>query len=257
MHSRCSVNFKPFHKSSVGVEKMKCKYYFTLVNCIFWIVECQTKYLISANDSVHLQNCDLGSVENISQLNASPGEIIIQSCHIDELPNALFLRYNKLRALEITESQLRTVSDYAFNGLSALQTLNLSRNNITTVKTWSDENLKALHSLDLRRNAISILHKSAFERYPNLLKLNLAVNHLSEIPDELFRSVPLLKHINLGKNYLKSIDSHTFKYLHKLIHLELKHNEIESIEANSFVGLTHLKILNLQVKLHCFILYIE
>lgn len=226
---------------------MKRKCFFAFVNCIFWIAVCDAKYLISANDSVNIQNCNLDVVRNISQINASPAEIIIQGCHIEELPNALFLRFQKLRVLEITESQLRTVSDFAFTGLSALQLLNLSRNNLTTVKTWSDDQLGELHMLDLRRNAISSLHKYAFKHYPNLLKLNLAVNHISDIPDELFRFVPLLKYLNLGKNSLGAIDSHTFKHLHKLIHLELKHNQIEFIESEAFVGCTHMKVLHLQV----------
>lgn len=226
---------------------MKCKCFLALANCIFWIVESEAKYLISANDSVALQNCDLDIVKNISHFNASPAEIIIHGCHIDELPNALFLRFQKLRVLELTESQLRTVSDFAFTGLSALQVLNLSRNNLTTVKTWSNDRLGELQLLDLRRNAIASLHKYAFKHYPNLLKLNLAVNHISDIPDELFRSVPQLKYLNLGKNNLKAIDSQTFKHLHKLIHLELKHNQIEFIEAEAFVGSTHMKVLHLQV----------
>lgn len=230
--------------------KMKRKSFFVLVNCIFWIVESDAKYLISANDSVNVQNCDLDIVRNISQLHASPAEIVIHNCRIDELPNALFLRFHQLRILEITESQLRAISDFAFNGLSGLQLLNLSRNNLTTVKTWSDANLEELNLLDLRRNAIASIHKYAFKRYPNLLKLHLAVNHISEIPDELFRSTPLLKYLNLGKNDLQSIDSHTFKHLHKLIHLELKHNQIELIEAESFVGCTHLKVLHLQVSIN-------
>lgn len=227
---------------------MKCTdHLFVLANCFFWIIRCHAKYLISANDSVSLHSCDLESMKNISQLNANPEEIVIQNCHIEKLPNALFIRFHRLRILEITESQLETVSDFAFNGLSSLQLLNLSRNNLTTFKTWSNGDLKALHLLDLRRNAIESIHTNALERYPNLLKLNLAVNHIREIPDELFRFTPALKSLNLGKNNLKSIDSLTLKHLHKLIHLEMKHNQIEFIDAGTFIGCTHLKVLHLQV----------
>lgn len=228
--------------------KMKRKFLFALLSCI---LECSAKYLISANDSVNVQDCDLESVRNIGEINANPEEIIIQNCQIDELPNALFIRFHRLRQLEISESQLQTLSDFALNGLSALQLLNLSRNNLTTVKTWSNENLDALLLLDLRRNAIVNMHKDAFKHYPNLLKLNLAVNQISEIPDELFRSLTHLKYLNLGKNNLTSIDSHTFKHLHKVFHLELKHNSIEFIDAESFFGCTHLRVLHLQVEIWC------
>lgn len=227
---------------------MDRRVFLPLLSCLFWHLECDAKYLISANDSVSIENCDLEGVRNASQLNANREEVIIHGCHIDELPNALFIRFSKLRVLEITESQLLAVSDYALNGLRSLQVLNLSRNNLTVVKTWSDRPLESLHILDLRRNAIATLHKYAFKHYPGLLKLNVAVNHISDIPDELFRSVPSLKHLNMAKNNLKSIYSYTFKHLHKLIHLELKHNQIEFIEADAFVGSTHLKVLHLQVR---------
>lgn len=206
------------------------------------------KYLINVNDSVSLSDCNIDDLRNISSLNADPHEIVIHNCHLyTDLPNALFIRFHKLRILEITESHLKNIGDFAFNGLNELRILNLGRNNITFVRTWTNENLESLHTLDLRRNAITEVHKFAFTRYSKLLKLNLVANHISSLPDELFRSIPLLKHLNLGKNNLKSIDSHTFKHLHKLIHLELKHNEIEFIEDESFVGLTHMKVLHLQV----------
>ncbi|CAG9797882.1 unnamed protein product [Chironomus riparius] len=207
----------------------------------------EAKYLINVNDSVSLTDCNFDDLQNISLLNSNPHEIVIHNCHLSaDLPNALFIRFHKLRILEITESHLKNIGDFAFNGLNELRILNLGRNNITFVRTWTHENLESLHTLDLRRNAITEVHKFAFTRYTKLLKLNLVANHISSLPDELFRSIPLLKHLNLGKNNLKSIDSHTFKHLHKLIHLELKHNEIEFIEDESFVGLTHMKVLHLQ-----------
>lgn len=249
LFSYCSTTSKvKRNESETQRAMMRKNHFYVLVNCFFWIIECHAKYLISANYSVSLHDCDLESVKNIPQLNAE--EIVIQNCHIENLPNALFIRFHRLRILEITESQLETVSDFAFNGLSSLQLLNLSRNNLTTVKTWSNEDLEALHLLDLRRNAIESIHINALERYPSLLKLNLAVNHISEIPDELFRFTPFLKSLNLGKNNLKSIDSQTLKHLHKLIHLEMKHNQIEFIAADTFIGCTHLKVVHLQV---CFI----
>jgi len=230
--------------------KMKCKY---LLLFLIAVDAAIAKYLIDVNDSISLQDCSIDSVRNIAELHSNPHEVIIHNCQLDELPNALFIRFAKLRILEITDSHLKTVSDFAFNGLPELHILNLSRNNLTLVKTWSNGNLEALHTMDLRRNSIAELHHNAFKRYPNLLKLNLAVNHITSIPDELFRSIPLLKYLNVGKNNLKSIDSHTFKHLHKLMHLELRHNQLEFIEAESFVGNTHMRVLHLQVLLTCYI----
>lgn len=240
---------------------MKCKYFFrqllTQILCISCAITrrmAMGKYVISENDSVNLTDCNLDDIKNISALNSNPLEIVIHNCDMSgfaEFPNALFIRFHKLRILEITDSHLRGVGDFAFNGLNDLKVLNLARNNITIVKSWSYQNLESLHSLDLRRNGIVEVHKFAFIHYPKLLKLNLAVNHLQSLPDELFRPIPLLKHLNLGKNNFKKIDSHTFRHVHKLIHLELKNNEIELIESESFVGLTHMRILHMQVSHLC------
>ncbi|KAG5675192.1 hypothetical protein PVAND_005116 [Polypedilum vanderplanki] len=230
---------------------MKCETNLPLMSLLFLLTNVFTianaKYMININDSVSLQDCSFDDLRTISAHNANPLEIVIQNCHLkDELPNALFIRFHQLRILEITDSHLTNIGDFAFNGLNDMRILSLARNNLTFVRTWSNENLESLHTLDLRRNNITEVHRFAFNRYPKLLKLNLAVNHLKTLPHDLFRIPCLLKHLNLGKNNFKSIDSHTFKHLHKLIHLELKHNEIESIAEDSFVGLTHLKILHLQ-----------
>lgn len=212
------------------------------------IVElCDGKYLVHANDSVRLEQCDVEHIANIREINSSPEEIIIHDCSVGILPNALFIRFHRLKQLEICESQLHSISDFAFHGMKSLQLLNLSRNNLTSVIKWSNEPLLSLHLLDLRRNTIVSIEKDAFIHYPNLLKLNLAVNHITRIPEDLFRSTPSLRYLNLAKNYLRAIDVNTFKHLHKLFNLEIRHNQIERIDSDSLVGSTHLKVLHLQV----------
>lgn len=256
----CSVKLEPLCTSSVltsAIErwvkntKMKRKHFLfvAIINHVFlMIVEfCDAKYSVHANDSVHLERCSVEDVRNIGEQNPSPEEIIIHDCRVEELPNALFIRFYRLKQLEITESQLHSISDFAFNGMKTLQLLNLSRNNLTSVQTWSNEPLASLHLLDLRRNSIVSLDKNAFIHYPNLLKLNLAVNHISYIPEDLFRTMPSLRYLNFAKNLLQTINANSFKHLHKLLNLELRHNQIEWIDSESFVGTTHMKVLHLQV----------
>lgn len=85
------------------------------------------KYLINVNDSVSLSDCNIDDLRNISSLNADPLEILIHNCHLyTDLPNALFIRFHKLRILEITESHLKNIGDFAFNGLNELRILNLA-----------------------------------------------------------------------------------------------------------------------------------
>ncbi|XP_037928301.1 insulin-like growth factor-binding protein complex acid labile subunit [Teleopsis dalmanni] len=192
-----------------------------------------------------LNNC---TKEHVLQIPNMPviTDLNVMYCNISELENAFFIRFHNLTSLEITDSKLTALEDYALHGLRQLKSLSLARNNITELKSWSMEQMNALISLDLRRNAISKLTLKSFYRYPNLQRLNLAVNLLTDIDDGIFRWMPHLKYLNLGRNHLKAIDARNFHGMHRLTHLSLHFNEIEDIEGDSFSSNTHLRSLRLE-----------
>uniref|UniRef100_A0A1S4GYP2 Uncharacterized protein n=2 Tax=Anopheles gambiae TaxID=7165 RepID=A0A1S4GYP2_ANOGA len=202
--------------------------------------------LDEANDAVSLTACYVEDLRNIREHSQNPLVIQINHCYLQELPNAIFIRFTDLKVLEICDSRVNNLQDFALNGLRNIESLNLSRNNLTTIKSWSDHDLGTLQVLDLRRNLIRSIDELSFQRYPGLVKLSLAVNFITTVPDGTFKPVANLKNLNLGKNLLTTIEEGTLRGLNKLTHVAFHHNRIRTIHPFAFVGNGHLKVLQLQ-----------
>ncbi|XP_001859229.2 chaoptin isoform X1 [Culex quinquefasciatus] len=198
------------------------------------------------SEAVRLRACYVEDLRNIREYNQNPLSVYIDHCYLKELPNAIFIRFTDLQVLEICDSRLDNLQDFALNGLRNLEVLNFSRNNLTGVKSWSDHDLEHLHTLDLRRNLIKAINEHSLDRYPNLTKLILTGNLISHIPEGTFKVVPNLKHLNLGRNLLTSIEEGTLKGLSKLSQAAFHHNQISYVDFFAFIGNSHLKSLQLQ-----------
>uniref|UniRef100_A0A182QY87 Uncharacterized protein n=1 Tax=Anopheles farauti TaxID=69004 RepID=A0A182QY87_9DIPT len=228
---------------------------------VFTVLECVSRWshranglpygnagieLDEENDAVSLTACYVEDLRNIREHNQNPLVIEINHCYLQELPNAIFIRFTDLKVLEICDSRVNNLQDFALNGLRNIETLNLSRNNLTTVKSWSDHDLATLQVLDLRRNLIRAIDELSFHRYPALVKLNLAVNYIATIPEGTFKAIANLKSLNLGKNLLTTVGEGMLRGLNKLTHAALHHNRIRTVHPYAFVGNGHLKVLQLQ-----------
>lgn len=198
------------------------------------------------NDAITMTACYVEDLRNIRKNNPNPSTIIINHCYLQELPNAIFIRFADLHTLEICDSRLSNLHDFALNGLRNLEVLNLSRNNLTSIKSWSEYDLEHLQTLDLRKNLLKGINAQSFFRYPNLSKLNLAGNLIHTIPEGTFKVIPNLKFLNLGRNLLTSIEEHTLKGLSKLTHVSFHLNLITFVDYFAFIGNSHLKTLQLQ-----------
>uniref|UniRef100_A0AAG5DR44 Uncharacterized protein n=1 Tax=Anopheles atroparvus TaxID=41427 RepID=A0AAG5DR44_ANOAO len=202
--------------------------------------------LDEANEAISLTACRVEDLRNIREHHQNPLAIEITHCYLQELPNAMFIRFNDLRTLEICDSRVNNLQDFSLNGLRNIETLNLSRNNLTTIKSWSEHDLDTLQVLDLRRNLIRSIDEFSFRRYPALAKLNLAANYISSVPEGTFKPVANLRYLNLGKNLLTAVGEGTLRGLSKLAHVALHHNRIRTIHPLAFAGNGHLKMLQLQ-----------
>jgi hypothetical protein len=86
------------------------------------VITCNAKYLIS-NETFTLRECQAEDLATIRDIFPAPKEIVINHCKVKELPNAIFIRFPMLKLLEISESHLSNIQDFAFNGLKNLETL--------------------------------------------------------------------------------------------------------------------------------------
>lgn len=198
------------------------------------------------NATVTYSNCMLHDLKNMRNQTFDPSGLIITHCYIPELPNAFFIRLKNLTLLEIVESKLLTIGDFALNGMPGLKSLSLIKNNISEVKSWSADDMKNLTNLDLRRNQIKAIGTKDFRRFPNLQKLNLAVNFITDLEPSLFSYIPNLKYLNLGRNTIKSVNAFAFRGLSKLTQLALHHNQLENIDKNAFLTNANLRSLRLE-----------
>lgn len=92
-----------------------------LIICLS-VIACDAKYSI-VNHTIVLKECDINEVIFIRDVFPAPKEIIINHCKVQELPNAVFIRFTMLKILEISECNLNYIEDFAFNGLKNLETL--------------------------------------------------------------------------------------------------------------------------------------
>ncbi|XP_055596813.1 protein artichoke [Uranotaenia lowii] len=198
------------------------------------------------NEAICMKACYVEDLRNIREYTQNPLNVTINHCFLQELPNAIFIRFTDLQILEISDSRLNHLQDYALNGLKNLEVLNFSKNNLTSIKSWSDHDLEQLQTLDIRKNLVKSINSQSFKRYPNLAKLILSNNFLTTIPEGTFSEVPHLRYLSLGRNLLTSIEEHTLKGLSKLTHVSFHHNQISYVDFFAFIGNSHLKHLQLQ-----------
>nr|XP_036216107.1 insulin-like growth factor-binding protein complex acid labile subunit [Bactrocera oleae] len=189
-------------------------------------------------------DCNAEQLQHLPKVSAIY-ELSAVTCNISTLPNAYFTRFTSLSALEVRESGLAKIGDYALNGLEQLQWLVLPWNYITNIRPWSQTPLKALHTLDLEGNAVKTLSAESFMRYPNLHYLSLAHNMLERISNDAFTHLPHLRQLNLAHNRIAVIESLYFRGMQHLAHLSLQHNAIERVAADSFETNAHLRSLRL------------
>ncbi|XP_011181154.1 toll-like receptor Tollo [Zeugodacus cucurbitae] len=214
-----------------------------LILYVVLLLHCQL-YAATPNRRIiyRFTDCNAEQLQHLPKI-AAIYELSAVTCNITTLPNAYFTRFTTLTALEVRESGLAKIGDYALNGLEQLQWLSLSWNYITSVRPWAQTPLKALQTLDLEGNAVKTISAESFIRYPNLHYLSLAHNMLERIDSDAFAPLPHLRHLNLAHNRLSVIESPYFRGMQHLAHLSLQHNAIERAAVDSFETNAHLRTL--------------
>ena len=145
-----------------------------------------------------------------------------------QIDNDAFRWIPNLSILRIRDSNLQTIAQYSFSGLTALQALVLSDNQLTVVPS------KALN---------------VFRIFMSLWYLDLSLNSLSTIEDDDFSVASSLTYLNLGNNKYKDSDSVNLVYtrwlhlLPNITQLVLGANRMS--KSLTFIGLP-MPLLSLQ-----------
>lgn len=185
--------------------------------------------------------------------------------NIDELPQHLFNRTTRIKAINFDKNFITLIPSSAFGNLSivhmvlsynhinhidtkafeslenTLEYLDLERNSLTTFPS-AIYNLNRLHFLYLTSNAISTV-----DLLPATLKvLSLSSNNFSSIPMDVLSNCTGLSYLNMGYNKIMNIEPNTFAgWGGELQTVLLRNNKISDLLYGAFNGLDSIKEISL------------
>lgn len=146
--------------------------------------------------------------------------------------------------LEITHSNLSTLSREPFHVKTDWEVLYMARNNISEIEYDAFHKLNKVVSINLERNLLSSLDSKTFSYCYLLLKLILRHNPLT-LSDTPFLEAYQLEYLDLSFTNLTDLPLDTFKLLLKLRYLNVSHNRLEVLDSEVFAPLLQLEVLDI------------
>lgn len=221
---------------------------------------------ISKIDSMTFQSCDY-SLRRIN-LAHNPLRLINETT---------FLRSFGLKALDLSHTDLQSLTAGLFRNVSYQSDLVVSLNNVTCLKDMDSISLTypkrmVIKRLELRNNNLTripsfnssivveldVSHNNLSDDYyrdlsgtEDLKFLDVSVNNIEELDRDFIQTLPLLKHLNVSSNKLQQAQHNLFDSLHNLETIDLTNNKLdgivlqttENIKANVRINLTGNPIL--------------
>lgn len=187
-----------------------------------------------------------------------------QNC-IDEMPQHLFNRSARIKAINFDKNFITSIPSDAFTNMTLVH-LVLSYNYITDIDANAFETLEnSLEYLDLERNFLTAIPAAIYNlnklRYlyftsnainsitmlPATLKvLSLSSNNFSRIPVDVLINCTELSYLNMGYNTIATIETNTFSgWGGELQTLLLRNNKLSDLNYGAFNGLDAIKEISL------------
>jgi Leucine-rich repeat (LRR) protein len=150
-------------------------------------------------EKLQIENCGNLNLENLRNV-SSLKTLLIHNNKIKIISNEKFIGSYNLAKIEIIESEVQEVAEFAFRNLSKLQELNLKNNNISELHPLTFANLTELTTLLLAENNIQELKDGTFDSNLNLELIDLSKNSINVIYPVVWANLKKLKGLNLSKN---------------------------------------------------------
>lgn len=167
------------------------------------------------------------------------------SLHITEstiahIPAGILNERKNISVIKLSNNQIKSVDDGAFDGLVSLYQINLDHNSLEKFPVFKTKS--ALRELFLSNNNIEEISQTSLKNLPELIELRLDRNRITKIPAKAFSYNKKLSSLSLKNSSLSEIDENAFtgSYLEKLY---LQGTSIKSLPS---AGLQRLKTLNLE-----------
>ncbi|XP_045523253.1 toll-like receptor 7 [Pieris brassicae] len=127
-------------------------------------------------------------------------EVFLDGNNIKELQNHVFIGRQKMRSLYVNNSNVDSIQNRTFGGLTALEILHLGNNKLKELKGYEFQQLNSLKELFLQNNLISHIANISFLSLKSLEMLRLDGNRLVDFDVWSFSNSPQLKALSLGNN---------------------------------------------------------
>ncbi|CAG9759408.1 unnamed protein product [Ceutorhynchus assimilis] len=159
-----------------------------------------------------------------------------------EIP--LFIGFNKLFLLRITNCELNSIHWEMFDGLNELQYLILERNNFTFMPAFAFYGTPNIKSLSLAHNKLLDIEITDLAGLLQLEYLDLTYNNFTQLSELSFPPFPKLKLANFANNPIEIIFPNTFEVMNTTDSLIIGSEHVTlKLLPNSFAGLRMLKTL--------------
>lgn len=154
---------------------------------------------------------------------------------------------SELKVLELEKSNIETIEENAFEGLTSLEYLALNNNNLKKIESTTFKGLSNLKMLIIFSNQIEEIERNAFVDLRSLLWIDLQENKLTEIEKDVFKMLTSLIGLDLSHNEITDVSLNAFSDLSALRFLDLDTNKLTNIDKRwffSFTSIAYVGLLN-------------
>lgn len=184
-----------------------------------------------------------GSIQRIITsdfVNARNLQHLTLNNQLECIPSRVFVHALNLTSITLSRNRIRTIENFAFDGLFLLEQLTLSKNQLTALNRSMFATLPKLNYLNLRDNDIAEIEDGTLA-LPNLSELILSKNRLKTLSDQIFNGAPLLR-LTIDNNALETIGQSMYSLVH-VNRIIMYQNKIRDIDIIEFSKLPELSAL--------------
>lgn len=148
--------------------------------------------------------------------------------------NHVFDNLHNLKALEIVDSKLPTLTEHFFNRITNLNVLYLEKNGLTSLPENIFNSHTKLMALSILNNNLTTLSENLLTNLTDLEWFELDGNELITLPQKIFKNLDKLKRLSLAGNKLTTLPANIFKNQNELFNLDISKNNLKTLPENSF-----------------------
>lgn len=176
------------------------------------------------------------NISNILQLlPLSLESLDLSSINLEQLNISAIERFNNLKYLKLSNSNLKILMKEMFAAHNGLLTLDISYNNFEAVDFNSlFENARNVHTLNIASCQINDVTEVLRPFSSTLEDLNLSFNLIGKLSATTFQQFTNLKYLNLSHTHLTNFGFNTFYHQSKLKSLDISYNNLGSVDFSLF-----------------------